>query len=129
MSKSKINKKLENFVKHLVLEGVRNSYLEDLHSGKGPSSKTNDFSDVKVISPYGEIAWNDLSRISDEEMKILIKDIVDRTYALFVSLSNYPELLNMIVEKGNPGISHWDEPRLLRSDISPKNMVLKFDEM
>src|SRR5438093_9756136 len=48
---------------------VRNSSLEELHAGTFPSSKTGDYTDVKVVSPYGEIAWNQLGRISDEEMK------------------------------------------------------------
>jgi len=36
---------------------VRNTFLEDLHAGAGPSSKTEDYSDVKVVSPFGEIEW------------------------------------------------------------------------
>ena len=36
---------------------VRNTFLEDLHSGTSPSSKTGDLSDVKVVTPYGEIPW------------------------------------------------------------------------
>ena len=59
--------------KMLAFHCVRNSYLEDLHAGIFPSSKTGDYADVKVISPYGEIAWNRVSRISDDEMKHLGK--------------------------------------------------------
>src|SRR6266404_9748741 len=36
---------------------VRNTFLEDLHAGTVPSSKAGDYSDVKVVSPYGEIPW------------------------------------------------------------------------
>ena len=50
----------------LAFHCVRNSYLEDLHAGIFPSSQTGDYTDVKVVSPYGEIAWNRLGRISDE---------------------------------------------------------------
>jgi hypothetical protein len=35
-------------------------------------------SDVKVVSPDGEIDWNELSRVSDAEMKALMIDVVDR---------------------------------------------------
>lgn len=56
----------------LAVYGVRNTMLEDLHAGKYPSSKTKDFSDVKVVSPYGEIPWNELSRINDKEMRELM---------------------------------------------------------
>jgi hypothetical protein len=30
---------------------VRNTFLEDLHSGTTPSSKSGDYADVKVITP------------------------------------------------------------------------------
>lgn len=41
--------------KMLAFYCVRNSSLEDLHAGISPSSQTGDYTDVKVISPYGEI--------------------------------------------------------------------------
>jgi hypothetical protein len=50
------------------------------HSGKYPSSKTGDYSDVKVVSPFNEIPWKELSRLSDEEMKILMIDVVNQCY-------------------------------------------------
>jgi len=56
----------------LTYHCFRNSFIEDIHAGTSPSSKLRDYSDVKVISPFGEILWNDLSRISDEEMKKLM---------------------------------------------------------
>src|SRR6266852_2869526 len=52
------------FATMLAFHCVRNSYLEDLHAGIFPSSQTGDYTDVKVVSPYGEIAWNRLGRIS-----------------------------------------------------------------
>lgn len=66
--------------KLLAFHCVRNSYLEELHAGIFPSSQTGDYTDVKVISPYGEIAWNRVGRISDEEMRQLSEDIVNRLY-------------------------------------------------
>ena len=53
----------------LAFHCVRNSYLEDLHAGIFPSSQTGDYTDVKVVSPYGEIAWNRLGRISDGSIR------------------------------------------------------------
>ena len=52
-----------------------NTDLEDLHSGITPSSKKGDYSDVYVVSPYGQIEWKKLSRISDEEMRSLMLSI------------------------------------------------------
>lgn len=64
-------KRLTNKEKRIVecfVSAARNSELENLHTGITPSSKTGDFTDVKVVTPYGEIPWNELSRISDSEM-------------------------------------------------------------
>jgi hypothetical protein len=67
---------LKDLAKLLAVEGVRNNTdLEMLHGGVAPSSKTGDFSDVKVISPFGEIDWNRISRINDEEMRMLMLSI------------------------------------------------------
>jgi hypothetical protein len=52
--------------KFFALECFRNSKLEDLHTGKSPSSKTGDYSDIKVVTPYGEIPWNTLFRLNDK---------------------------------------------------------------
>jgi hypothetical protein len=52
-----------------------------LHFATFPSSKAGDYSDVKVVSPYGEIGWERLSRLS-EEMKALMIDVVNHCYDL-----------------------------------------------
>jgi len=65
-----------HLVKFVALECFRNSKLEDLHTGISPSSKSGDYSDVKVVTPYGEIPWNNLSRLNDDEMKELKIDVV-----------------------------------------------------
>lgn len=64
--------------KFFALECFRNSKLEDLHLGKSPMSKTGDYSDVKVVTPYGEIPWNELSRLNNDEMKELMIDVANR---------------------------------------------------
>ena len=86
---------------------MRNSSLEDLHAGTFPSSQTGDYTDVKVVSPYGEIAWNRLGRISDEEMKPLIEEIVDRLYTFLVLMLDRGE-----PEHGLPLPRNWSTPRL-----------------
>jgi hypothetical protein len=96
-------RKLEIFATALVETCVRNSRLEMLHAGVTPDSATGDYSDVKVLSPYGEIPWPQLSRISDEEMKALMIEIVDRVFTFM----SYPEDL---VTLG--GAVHWNRPRL-----------------
>jgi hypothetical protein len=56
----------------------RNTCIEDVHAGVEPSSKAGDFSDAKLITPYGEIPWNKLSRIRNDEMREFMKQVVDR---------------------------------------------------
>ena len=104
----------------LTLNLVRNSYLEDLHCGTTPSSKTGEYDDVKVITPYGEIPWNKLSRISDAEMKILMKDITKKVYNFLNQISdddnNSQEKIDRIYRKlefaATTALNTWDDPSL-----------------
>jgi hypothetical protein len=68
-----------HLVKFVALECFRNSKLEYLHAGNSPRSKIGDYSDVKVVTPYGEIPWTEVSRLNDDEMKELMIDVVNRT--------------------------------------------------
>jgi hypothetical protein len=67
-----------HLAKFIALECFRNSKLEDLHIGKSPMSESGDYTDVKVVTPYGEIPWNDVSRLNNAEMKELMIDVVNR---------------------------------------------------
>lgn len=101
--------------RQIAVESVRNTFLEDLHVGTFPSSKTGDYSDVKVISPYGEIEWNKLSRISDEEMRKLMLEIEEslRLSLWFWNMKHKKQELVRLVETalfGSYGIS-WDNPK------------------
>jgi hypothetical protein len=69
----------KRLAKFIALHCFRNTdVLEDLHSGEVPISESGDHSDVKVITPSGEIPWSDLSRFGDREMKALMIDVVNR---------------------------------------------------
>ena len=72
MTQSEKAKLLSRFISQVCF---RNSVLEQLHCGIFPSSLKGDYTDVKVVSPYGEIEWNKLSRISDKEMRVLMLDV------------------------------------------------------
>lgn len=76
-SNSELRKRL---AKYLAQQCFRNTMLEDLHAGVTPSSQTGDYTDVVVRSPYGGIPWARLSRLSDEEMKALMIEVVNKTY-------------------------------------------------
>ena len=91
----------------LAFHCVRNSSLEDRHAGIFPSSKTGDYTDVKVVRPYGEIAWNRLGRLSDEEMQRLSEDIVNRLYTFLFYLLSSGE-----PDRGMPLPKHWSPPHI-----------------
>jgi hypothetical protein len=97
--------------KLMARDCFRNTMLEDLHAGKVPSSQTGDYSDVKVVTPYGEIQWNRLSRLSDEEMKALMMDVVDHCYDFIVELCSPQgrEIIETI--KHRDELSAWNEPQ------------------
>jgi hypothetical protein len=50
---------------NMALTCVRNTCIADVHAGVEPSSKAGDFSDAKLVTPYGKIPWNKLSRIRE----------------------------------------------------------------
>src|SRR5205814_2049496 len=93
MATPDLHRTAATFATMLAFHCVRNSSLEDLHAGIFPSSKTGDYTDVKVVSPYGEIAWNRVSRISAEEMRRLSEDIMNRLYPFlfYLLLSGEPD--------------------------------------
>ena len=88
---------------NLVETGFRHSGLEDLHAGVFPTSAIGDYSDVKVVTPYGEIAWADLSRLDDSEMKALMIQTVNRVYTLLT----HPEPFSKLMAAGR-----WNTPEL-----------------
>ncbi|HWG47975.1 MAG TPA: hypothetical protein VN688_34750 [Gemmataceae bacterium] len=97
---------------------VRNTFLEDLHSGTTPSSKSGDYTDVKVVTPFGEIPWRNLSRISDAEMKRLMKEIVDKIYT-FLCRQDDPAFLEAFLRMGGMYTDRWDEPRTQEEFVLP----------
>ena len=102
----------QRLAKHIALRCFRHSILEDLHSGKVPDSKSGDYSDVVVHTPYGEIPWNDLSRVNDDEMKALIIDVVNQTYHFIQELFDDErggKLLLKLAQK-DPA-PDWDDPK------------------
>jgi len=77
---------LKRLAKYMAQQFFRNTVLEDFHAGITPYSQAGDYSDVFVKTPAGEIPWSKVSRLSDEEMKTLMIDVVNRTYLLLQTL-------------------------------------------
>ena len=76
----------KRLAKLMALRCFRNTNLEDLHAGIFPTSQSGDYTDVKVVSPYGEIPWQRLGRFSDDEMRALMIDVVNHCYAFLIEL-------------------------------------------
>jgi|GEM_PF-910109 len=107
-----------DFSKIMTAACVRRGYLEKLHSGITPITKTGDYSDVKVIDAEGrEIPWNQVSRINQAEMKTLITGIVDRihTFLSRTFLCSFSDQdFNWALERAaKPWTKNWDEPKYL----------------
>src|SRR5262249_18177589 len=96
----------------------RNTFLEDLHAGTTPSSQSGDYTDVKVVTPYGEIPWRQLSRIRDDEMKRLMQEIVDQLYT-FLCRQDDPEFPKAFLAQGGRYTARWDQPRLKEGFVLP----------
>lgn len=72
---------MEKMAKAFAVLAVRNTCLEGLHAGIAPHSETGDGSDIMVTDATGrEIPWAEVSRFNDAEMKLLMKQVVDRFY-------------------------------------------------
>jgi hypothetical protein len=56
--------------------------IEDIHAGIEPYSPSGDFSGVKVVTPTGEIPWPKVSGVRNDEMRIFMKQVVDRLYTV-----------------------------------------------
>lgn len=102
----------QRLAKHIVLKCFRNSVLEDLHAGKVPDSQSGDYTDVVVRTPFGEIPWNELSRFNDAEMKLLMVDVVNKTYQLVQELFDDERggelLVKLAARDPTPA---WDNPK------------------
>src|SRR5215469_17427723 len=102
---------MKRLTKYLAQHCFRNTFLEDLHAGITPDSKTGDYTDVLVRSPYGEIPRPQLSRLSDEEMKVLMIEVVNKTYRALKLLfdDQFGDELDPYIAKQDP-LPRWDDP-------------------
>jgi hypothetical protein len=98
-------------VKSMAMLCVRNSHLETIHAGKTPVTRTGDWSDVTVVDADGNrISWTDVSHISDDQMRDLMRDIVSRLYT-FHLCADEPGL-QAEVERWMTAAGKWEEPKI-----------------
>jgi hypothetical protein len=103
---------------------VRRGYLERLHAGFTPVTRTGDYSDVKVIDAEGrEIPWNQVSRIDQDEMKTLITGVVNRIHTFLArtlfSESEDKAFQQALDRAAVPWTKAWDEPEYLADFLMP----------
>ncbi len=89
---------------------VRNGRLEDLHAGRAPVSRTGDGSDIVVEDGEGNrIAWSEVSRIDDEEMRALMREIVDRLYTFHLRIDD--PAFRAEIDRWAAASATWDAPK------------------
>ena len=76
---------LEKFTKALVVNCVRNTFLEDIHSGK--------------------------SKLGNAEMKCLMQEIVNKVYT-FLKFSQNPKFMQLMMLMSEGPLKDWDKPKL-----------------
>lgn len=101
----------KRLAKLMALRCFRNTKLENLHAGVFPDSSTGDYSDVKVVSPFGEIEWPRLARFDDNEMRALMIDVVNCCDRFLKELLD-PATGAAIIErlKAQDELPRWNDP-------------------
>ncbi|MEM9360766.1 MAG: hypothetical protein AAGB04_31715 [Pseudomonadota bacterium] len=102
---------MAQFAKPLAVNSMRNTSLETIHAGRAPATKSGDYSDVRVIDADGtELPWNAVSRISDAEMKRLMRSVVDRLYTCLMRM-NESEFVRPLAAY-EASIRNWETPQV-----------------
>ena len=100
-----------HLAKIMAMLCVRNTKLEEFHSGRVPISKTGDYSDVMVVDAEGnKIPWSEVSRCDDNEMRELMQQVVNRLYTFH--LKGDDPALRRKIERWMQVAQRWDEPEV-----------------
>lgn len=111
MTRVKEERAAAQLAKAMAMICVRNTMLENIHAGRGPVTKTGDYSDVYVIDAEGNrLLWTEVSRIDDDEMRDLMRQVVNRLYTFQLCFGE-PEFQAM-VDRWMTVARKWDAPVL-----------------
>ena len=102
---------LQHLANVITVLCVRNDpTLETIHKCKTPISNSSDFSDVFVIDVEGnKIPWNEVSRISQDEMKSFMKNVSNHIYDFLCKMDD-KEFINKFMEFGIKQTMNWELP-------------------
>lgn len=111
MSRTEEERMAAVLAKAMAVICVRNTMLEDLHAGKVPVTRTEDFSDVFVVDAEGNrLPWTAVSRLDDDEMRDLMRQVVNRLYTFQLRLGEPG--FQAFVDRSLGSTRKWDEPVL-----------------
>ena len=97
--------------KSMAVMCVRNTMIEDIHAGIEPVTRTGDFTDVVVIDADGRrILWPEVSRIGNDEMGRLMRQVVNRLYT-YQAKADDPHFVRLM-DRALAEAGRWDEPEL-----------------
>ena len=97
-----------HLAKMIALRCVRNTCIEHIHAGPVAHSKSRDYSDVTVVTPDREIPWNEVSRISNEEMKAFNQEVINKLYTVLLYLGRTGEM--PVGPHAFYSPHNWDDP-------------------
>lgn len=90
---------------------VRNTGIEDLHTGTVPVTHTGDFFDVFVTDADGRrMAWADVSNMDDYAMRDPMRQIVNRLYTFHMNRDD-PRFRDHL-DRWLAISGTWDDPKL-----------------
>src|ERR1700690_1477242 len=117
-------KSQSEFSKMMAAACVRRGYLEKLHAGFPPVTRSGDYSDVKVIDAEGrEIPWNQVSRINQDEMKTLMTGVVNRIHTFLArtlfSATEDKAFEQALDRDAASWTKAWDDPKYLADFLMP----------
>ena len=92
-------RQLAREAKAIVALAFRNGPIEDIHAGRPCPTCT------------GQAGY---SRITDAEMKLIMKNAVDHVYALLLLKIERPDEYESRIRLGERYTAKWDEPRMPR---------------
>ena len=96
--------------KVIAVACVRNTQLENLHAGRTPVSRTGDGSDIVVEDAIGNrIPWSEVSQIDDDEMRALMREIVDRLYTFHLRIDD--PAFRAAIDRWAAMAWKWDAPK------------------
>jgi hypothetical protein len=105
--------------KTMAMLCVRNTQIEAIHAGKTPVTRTGDWKDVTVVDADGNrISWTDVSHISDDQTRDLMRDIVNRLYTFHLCADDPG--LQAEIDRWMAVARKWDEPEIDQGMLNRK---------